>query len=126
MLFSLAQIIVVYCHVNDITINYVVLVNINVAVLGVVFATVWTSTSRYGSSLKSDASSTLPGGSAEPALSAIRFHMRTSQSVARDNQTELSQLDTRGSDMPRVGKAIRISEKMENTSAEEQTGGESV
>jgi hypothetical protein len=41
VLFSLVQIIIVYCEVNPVVVNDIVLVNTSIAVIGVVFATVW-------------------------------------------------------------------------------------
>ncbi|KAG1752574.1 uncharacterized protein EDB91DRAFT_1293316 [Suillus paluster] len=40
-LFSVAQIIVIYREVNPVVINQIILVNTSIAVIGVVFATVW-------------------------------------------------------------------------------------
>ncbi|KAG1906975.1 uncharacterized protein F5891DRAFT_940924 [Suillus fuscotomentosus] len=43
-LFSVAQIIVIYCEVNPVVINQIILANTSIAVIGVVFATVWAGT----------------------------------------------------------------------------------
>jgi hypothetical protein len=40
-LFSVAQIIVIYREVNPVIINQIILANTSIAVIGVVFATVW-------------------------------------------------------------------------------------
>ncbi|KAG2042215.1 hypothetical protein BDR03DRAFT_854103 [Suillus americanus] len=40
-LFSVAQIIVIYCEVDPVVINQIILANTSIAVIGVVFATVW-------------------------------------------------------------------------------------
>ena len=47
VLFSLAQIIVVYRNVNVLIINDIVLINTSIAVIGVVFATVWAGTAHW-------------------------------------------------------------------------------
>lgn len=47
VLFSLTQIIVVYCNIDGLTINDIVLVNTSIAVIGVVFATVWAGTTNW-------------------------------------------------------------------------------
>ena len=47
VLFSLAQIIVVYRDVDLLVVNDIVLVNTSVAVIGVVFATVWVDTGHW-------------------------------------------------------------------------------
>ncbi|GJE96288.1 hypothetical protein PsYK624_124820 [Phanerochaete sordida] len=47
VLFSLAQIIVVYRGVDVLVVNDIVLVNTSVAVIGVVFATVWAGTAHW-------------------------------------------------------------------------------
>lgn len=44
---SLAQLVVVYKNVYVITVNEIVLVNVMVAVIGVVFATVWAGSVNY-------------------------------------------------------------------------------
>ncbi|RDB24592.1 hypothetical protein Hypma_008258 [Hypsizygus marmoreus] len=45
--FSLAQIIIIYREIDIIVVNDVVLVNTSIAVIGVVFATVWAGSSRW-------------------------------------------------------------------------------
>ncbi|KAG2127455.1 uncharacterized protein EDB93DRAFT_215879, partial [Suillus bovinus] len=40
-LFSVVQIIVIYCEVNPAVINQTMLANMSIAVIGIVFATVW-------------------------------------------------------------------------------------
>ena len=47
VLFSLAQIIVVYRDVDLLVVNDIVLVNTSIAVIGVVFATVWVDTGHW-------------------------------------------------------------------------------
>lgn len=47
VLFSLVQIIVVYRDVNVFVVNDIVLVNTSIAVIGVVFATVWAGTTHW-------------------------------------------------------------------------------
>ena len=47
VLFSLAQIIVVYRDVNILIITDIVLINTSIAVIGVVFATVWAGTAHW-------------------------------------------------------------------------------
>lgn len=47
VLFSLAQIIVVFRGVDVLVINDIVLVNTSIAVIGVVFATVWADTAHW-------------------------------------------------------------------------------
>jgi hypothetical protein len=47
VLFSLAQIIVVFQNVDVMIVNDIVLVNTSIAVIGVVFATVWAGTSHW-------------------------------------------------------------------------------
>ncbi|KAI0326460.1 hypothetical protein GY45DRAFT_109113 [Cubamyces sp. BRFM 1775] len=49
VLFSLAQIIVVYRDVDVLVVNDIVLVNTSVAVIGVVFATVWAGSAQWAS-----------------------------------------------------------------------------
>lgn len=75
MLFSLIQIIVVYSKVNISVINDIILVNTTVAVIGVVFATVWAGS---GTSSQSRAESSEKGeGQLEvPAVSALVFQSR--------------------------------------------------
>lgn len=46
-LFSLVQIIVVFHEVDVLIVNDIVLVNTSIAVIGVVFATVWAGTSHW-------------------------------------------------------------------------------
>ena len=47
VLFSLVQIIVVYRDVNVLIVNDIVLINTSIAVIGVVFATVWAGTTHW-------------------------------------------------------------------------------
>ena len=47
VLFSLVQIIVVFHEVNVLVVNDIVLVNTSIAVIGVVFATVWAGTTQW-------------------------------------------------------------------------------
>ncbi|EKM56770.1 uncharacterized protein PHACADRAFT_254086 [Phanerochaete carnosa HHB-10118-sp] len=47
VLFSLAQIIVVYRDIDVLVVNDIVLVNTSIAVIGVVFATVWAGTAQW-------------------------------------------------------------------------------
>ena len=47
VLFSFAQIIIVFRDVDVLVVNDIVLVNTSIAVIGVVFATVWASTSHW-------------------------------------------------------------------------------
>ncbi|KAI0661882.1 hypothetical protein C8Q70DRAFT_684445 [Cubamyces menziesii] len=81
VLFSLAQIIVVYRGVDVLIVNDIVLVNTSVAVIGVVFATVWAGTEHWAS----DQSRTALNGS-EP--SRIVFQNPLGDSYV-DNAEEL-------------------------------------
>ena len=47
VLFSLAQIIIVYREVDVLVVNDIVLINTSIAVIGVVFATVWAGTTNW-------------------------------------------------------------------------------
>lgn len=80
-LFSLAQIIIVYREVNYVIVNDIVLVNTKLSVFGVVFATIWAGTNgkRHGSEEgSSDADS---GPPREPALSALVFQSRNTDTT---------------------------------------------
>ncbi|KAH9885760.1 hypothetical protein C8Q73DRAFT_669351 [Cubamyces lactineus] len=82
VLFSLAQIVVVYRGIDVLIVNDIVLVNTSVAVIGVVFATVWAGTEHWAS----DQSRTALNGS-EP--SRIVFQNPQGDSYA-ENAEELA------------------------------------
>jgi len=95
VLFSLVQIIIVFREVNLIVINDVVLVNTSIAVIGVVFATVWAGSGHRNDS-RIHLSGRTPadpsdGTPAKPELSAIMFgsHQLTTQGTASRNQHEI-------------------------------------
>jgi len=80
VLFSLVQIIIVFREVNLVVVNDVVLVNTSIAVIGVVFATVWAG-SGHRNDRQSQMSGRTPEGPsdgtpAKPELSAIMFGSR--------------------------------------------------
>ena len=82
VLFSLAQIIVVYREVDVLVVNDIVLVNTSIAVIGVIFATVWVDTGHW---VRDHSRSTL--GGAEP--SRIVFERNTHQSTESASGTSV-------------------------------------
>lgn len=107
VLFSLVQIIIVYREVNLIVVNDVVLVNTSIAVIGVVFATVWAGSGKRPtkdmSGLTGNASPNAKGSGASPvtapALSTIMFESRHAQSQGTGT-------DSRGRDEVWSGHAL--------------------
>lgn len=75
MLFSLIQLVIVYQEVNIIVINHIILVNTSVAVIGVVFATVWAGSGTWAQE-RSESQAKEAGRVGEPAISALMFQSR--------------------------------------------------
>lgn len=83
VLFSLAQIIVVYRDINLLIINDIVLINTSIAVIGVVFATVWAGTAHWAQGR----SQTALGGVSEP--SRVVFQQRSDLSDGSTGRIEV-------------------------------------
>lgn len=95
VLFSLVQIIIVFQEVNLVVVNDVVLVNTSIAVIGVVFATVWAG-SGHRNDRRLQTSGRTPedpsdGTPAKQELSAMMFQSRqaSSHGAASRNQGEI-------------------------------------
>jgi hypothetical protein len=77
VIFSLILIIVVYCEINPVAVNNIILVNTSVAVIGVVFATVWAGSTRWDEErsqmMGTPTPNTSGGTPAKPELSAMVF-----------------------------------------------------
>jgi len=95
VLFSLVQIIIVYREVNLAVVNDVVFVNTSIAVIGVVFATVWAgSGNRHGSQMDSPSDKRNPTSGGSPSkqeLSTIIFNSRGVVSTQGDNNASMQQ-----------------------------------
>lgn len=91
-LFSLAQIVIVYREVDIIVINDIVLVNTSIAVIGVVFATVWAGSSRWAEDRNHNEVHPPPTG---PLRSALVFGDRRTTTT---NVGTLSGVGSRSSD----------------------------
>ena len=86
VLFSLVQIIVVYRDIDVLVVNDIVLVNTSIAVIGVVFASVWAGTTNWSQ----DRSQTELGGS-EPSHVVFQHRSELSGGSESTGRVEDSQ-----------------------------------
>jgi hypothetical protein len=77
VIFSLILIVIVYCEINPVAVNNIILVNTSVAVIGVVFATVWAGFTHWDEERLRMVGTLTPytsgGMPAKPELSAMVF-----------------------------------------------------